>query len=482
MRYESLRSTLDTFYKNDLPKSAEAMREKVFAILDEWDAAYPNQNSYRLKAQQYRVIADTFTPIFFDELPFYYETGVLVAFCDGRFSRGAIHANGWVHLRNEHLAEEDDPKRWKLYMQNRDSLLFAQCGPYADLLHFGIPMEKVFRGGLRCAYEEVLAAKNQPLTQEEADFFDACAAGLLALKRVAERFSEAAEKEGRHDLADMASRVPWDAPRTFHEGLCTLAFMRKCLGALEGIGFSSFGMPDVLLAPLYEHDIAVGIPEETLYDLVCRFLLIWDTALDRTVKMEQVMEYEFENTLTLGGCDAAGVPVWNGVTRLFLRAQYDLSIIYPKMMFRYSADSPRDYLEAISRCALNSRSLGLYENDDCMIPALVRSGLSLKDARCYVVGGCWDAITPEVSKKFSGEYLNILRPMEWAIHRSRSMEEMVKNELVFEPFDGAKTFEEVYAVYLRNVEMLLRRKAELTAEGSRIWPKIAQGCIISALM
>jgi len=481
MKYKTIRETLDSFYKNELPKTAESICKRVFETLDKYDTENPGLNQYQLKAMQYDVIADTFEPILFDELPFYYETGALTAYSDGNYRRGgAISANGWLILRNMHMFEENDPDRFKKYNNDKASIFYDQCGPYADLIHFGIPMEKVFKGGLKTVFDELQTAKDQKLSDEERDFFEAAERGIIALKKIADKFASAALKKGMTKIADIASRVPWNAPKTFHEGLCTLAFMRKCLGALEGIGFSSFGRVDVLLKELYENDVKNDVNEAEMYDLVCRFLLIWDSALDRNKQVENGVDYEYENTLTLGGCDDEGNHVWNDVTKLFLDAQYELNIIYPKIMCRYSANSPTEYLEAIGKSTLAGKSLILYENDDCMIPALVRSGVELRDARRYIVGGCWDAITPECSKKFSGEFVNIMRSLELAIHQPEKP--LCEDGLTFESLDDIVSFEEFYNAYLRGVEKVVRSKAEKTAEGSRLWHKASPNCIVSALM
>lgn len=479
MKYQKLRTKLQTFYKEELPERAIALKERVYAEMDAYDAENPGLSAFRLKAKQYEIIANAFEPVLFEEAPFFYEMGALVALSDGTFNRGIVHANGWLYEKNVHLFVDDNPERYLVYKENERASLFSQSSLYIDILHFGIPMEKIFQGGLKGVCKALKSAQAKCRNEEEEDFIYAAIAGVEALYTIQKKFAAAAREKGLVLLAEMAERIPWEAPKTFLEGLNVMAFMRKALGSLEGVGFNTFGRPDVLLYPLYKKDMERGISEENLYDVVCRFMLVWDSALDRSVKMDGWSDYEYENTMTLGGCDAEGNPVWNGVTRLFLRAQNELSAIYPKIMYRYSADSPDAYLSAIGLSTLHSRSLGLYENDDCMIQALVNNGCTLQDARNYVVGGCWDPITPECSKKMSGEYLNLLRPMEWAIHQPLEM--MEKNKMHFKPYDACETFEELYARYLQDAYRVMYRKAEMVAQGARVWPKVFPVSIVSAL-
>lgn len=480
MSYEKIREELTSFYFGELPGEAERVRQTVFDKMDAYDSVHPNENSYRLKSKLYETIADTVKPRLFSDIPFCFETGALVAFSDGRFNRGAIHANGWLQIRNEHLYRDADPGRFDLYVKNKKASLYVQTGNYVDMMHIGIPMKKVFSAGLQGVMRELELAERDELLGTERDFIECAKAGIDALYTIQKKFAWEALECGMPELYDIAKRVPWEAPRTYHEGLCAMAFMRKALGAIEGVGFNSFGRADVLLKPLYDRDIAHGVSEERLLDLTCRFLTVWDCTLDRSEPLDSPYKYELENTLTLGGCDESGASVFNGVTRLFLAARKETNAVYPKMMLRYSKSSPEEYLALITESMLESKNFSLFENDDSIIPAMIESGIEPRDAINYVVGGCWDPQTPDCSNKFNGEYVNLLRPLEWAIHQpTESMEE---NELIFEPLDDADSFEELYERYLSYVHRVLMRKAVPMAEGSKLWHEVNPTCALSALL
>lgn len=480
MSYDRIRNRLNDFYFNTLPDMAENVRIRVYGIMDEYDKKHSNENSYRLKAKLYEVISDTVEPVVFDEIPFFFETGALVAFSDGKYCRGANHANGWLYLRNQHLFSDVDPRAMELYKAHAKHELYVQSGIYADMMHVGLPMKKIFSVGLCGVLEELCRAEQECKTDEEADFIACATTGIRALCRIAEKFSAEARSRGLEKLAQTAERVPYNPPETFYEGLCVLAFMRKALGALEGMGFSSFGRVDVLLAHLYEKDVKSGVSYETLLDLVTKFLLIWDCTLDRRKPMENQSEYEMENTLTLGGCDADGNPVFNGVTKLFIEARNNQNILYPKMMLRFSENSPAEYLELISAPLLESKSFSLYVNDDSVIPALIASGVDEKDAFDYAVGGCWDTLMPDVSIHNSGEFFNILKPLEWSIHKREDA--MQETELFFESLKEAETFEELYARYLGFVRRMLVQKASIMSRGACQWHLVNPVCTLSALM
>ncbi len=478
MVYEQIRKELTAYYFEELPALVAAHKEKVYAIMDDFAASCPGASSYALKAKMYEVIADTVTPRIFADIPFGLELGNLMPRCDGKYNRGGDHANGWLIERNMHLYEDDDKARLAEYDDMRK--YFVQNGTYADFLHMGIPMTKVFKIGLSGILAELTEAKEKCTTPKETEFIDCAEAGIRALHKIALRLSVAAEEKGMTELAGILSRVPYEPPKTFHEGLNTLGFMRKALGSLEGYGFSSMGRVDYLLGDLYESDKARGVTDEEMLDLVSRFLLIWDCTNDRRQLFEIAWEYELENTLTLGGCDEDGNPVFNGVTKLFINARDNQRCMYPKMMLRFSENSPEEYLQLISRSLTKGQSYSLFENDDVTIPALVKCGTELKDARGYLVGGCWDALTPDYNNKFSGEYFYLTNPfLDLMEPDGGNLKTM---NLSYIPFVEAKSFEELYDSYLGVIGQILRRKHQLQKEGSKIWDQVSPACALSALM
>ena len=62
MSLETLRRTLCDYYKNEVNTAVQQLHDRVYARLDDFDRTHPNQNAYRLKAEQYAAITDLFEP------------------------------------------------------------------------------------------------------------------------------------------------------------------------------------------------------------------------------------------------------------------------------------------------------------------------------------------------------------------------------------------------------------------------------------
>ena len=479
MAYEKERAALSSYYLGELIGRAERVRARVYAHMDAYAEAHPGMSAYGLKAELYRAIAEAIEPKVFAGVPYFFETGALVAYSDGKFNRGGPHANGWLYEHNKHIFIDADPALYERYRREMGSF-YPQTGCYVDMMHAGLPFKKLLRIGLSGILDEIRSAKRGEQDAEAIDFLSMCEAGILALGRIAERLSDAAREAGMTALAEVAARVPWEAPKSYYEGLCTLAFLRKALGSIEGIGFSTFGRVDVLLAALYEKDLARGVTHEDMRRDTELFMLVFDAALDTTHTVDTPYGFDLENSLTLGGCDAEGKEVFNGVTRLFFEARAANGFLYPKMMFRYSASSSEEYLALITSPLLEGKGYSLFQNDDVTIQALVRSGIAEQDACEYAVGGCWDLLIPDVFHKFSGEYLNILRLFEYAVHGDSALLEGfgIPDPHLAESAD----FEDLYARCLSLFRLIFEHKAEAVAFGSRLWHRVNPMGAFSALM
>ena len=491
--FDALRRELYDFYLHGDAERSRSFAEKCFALMDR--RATDGMTVTEQKLLQYDVICENFEPVIFRHAPFFYETGVLTSLSDGARkakSHGFVQANGWVYNRNAHLFIEQDEELYRRRTAHMKEKLYLICGPYNDTSqHFNFncrPFLEIGACGIYVRAQEELAAAE---TDEEREFLQSVCQGMLTLRRMAERFAEKAgemlaqetDGEVRSNLsfiADAAARIPWKAPRTFHEALAALAFLRTAMGSLEGAGPNTFGRIDRDLIPFYRADIESGrMTEEEAYALVCKFLLLWDCHYDHDMIMSGYADHELENTYTLGGCDADGAPLYNEVTRMFLCATREEDIIFPKIKCRFSKDSPKEYLDEISVSLLRGTSTVLFQNDGATVPALLRAGRPLHEARDYCISGCWCIATAQ-EKYDHGSYLNLLKPFEISLHGLKDTADRIGME--FEYLDGCDSFEELYRRTLSNCKRLLDAKSDVTRRGGRIFHKVDRFPIFSSTL
>ncbi len=495
MNYREMRREIGQFY---FDAQASLEKSKVFAnhcfgILDE--KVQEGMTVPQQKVLQYNVIVDECDVTLFQNAPFYFESGVLSSLSDGANvakNGGHYQANGWVYRRNEHIFREADPELWERRNIQGDACLYLICGDYNDVIqHFNFNHRPVLEVGLKGIYDRAKAEMERHEKAEEKEFFWSVCEGMLALRRLAEKYAVKAEKmlkeadadadvENLRLIAETAKRVPWEAPNTFYEALCCYAFMRTGLGSLEGVGPNTFGRLDMDLYPFYQRDIRAGIlTKAQAYDLVCKFLLIWDLHYDHDMKMVSYSDHELENTYTLGGVDREGNLVYNDLTRMFLRATREEQVIFPKITVRYDKNSPKEYLDEINLSVINGTTTIIHQNDDATIQALVNGGVTIEEARDYLVTGCW-GVTVQEEKFDHGSYVNLLKPLEYGIHNLK--DQMAYVGLNFETYDHAQDFEEVYRITVENSRKLIEERCRIVSQGGGIWPKVDTVPIFSSTL
>ena len=481
MNHQAMREELRTYYFEQADNRAVEFCDRCLAILDE--KYEENMTSQAMKRLQYGVITAEMEPVLFANCPFYFEVGTMAARCDGaRDFHGHRHPGGWTHWKNKHLFEDQDPELYALVRRQKKEKMYLICGPYNDVSqHFCFNHRPVLKTGLKGIYEQA-TAQMEGATESEKDFLQSVAEGMLCLKRISEKFAaraaemakDAVDPARKADLlriAEAAARTPWEAPQSFYEALNQYAFLRKAIGALEGIGFSSFGRMDMDLYPFYKKDVESGVltPAEA-YELISKFLVTFDCHYDHDSKFEGYADHELENTYVLGGCDAEGKPVCNELTLMFLRATREEKLIYPKIKLRYGHNSPKEMLDEANIDLLNGTSVVLYQNDEATVPAVQRSGHTLEEARDYLIFGCWGVNGNGIEKVDDGSYLNLIKPLELAVHRD--LAKMDEIGMHFAPLDDATSFEEVYRIVCDNINVLLKERARITRAGGNIWHKV----------
>ena len=335
--FTNLRNELNQYYLKDLPEKVKTYHEKCTL---EMDKNYKEGMSvFEMKSLQYRIISEHLDTVIFENCPFFYSTATMT----GR-NLYSLTAR-WTYDKNEHLFYEQDEELTRRLNAQKDEHLYYICGPFNDArVHFGFYFRPILEGGLKSVYE---TAQKQMAgaTEDEKIFLETVCDGLLTIKKIAEKFSSRAEilsheakteklKNHYAEIADTASHIPWEKPRTFREALNIYLLMKEMIEALDGIGSNTFGRLDMDLYPFYQQNIKNGIlTEETAYELICEFLLCSDCRYDHDMKMVGGGDHELENTYVIGGCDSNGVEKIDSAAYFNMIKPFEYSIhrLYDKM-------------------------------------------------------------------------------------------------------------------------------------------------------
>ena len=213
----------------------------------------------------------------------------------------------------------------------------------------------------------------------------------IAVMELAERYRVAAEKQGLTKVAETLAQVPAKGARTFHEALQALRILHYCLWC-EGEYHCGLGRIDQYLSPYLEADLAEGrLTEETALEELEEFFIACNRDSDLYIGVQQG---DNGQSVMLGGCTRDGKPAFNRLSRLAMKACGELKLVDPKINLRVDKNTPMEIYELGTELTKAGLGFPQYANDDVVIPALVKWGYELEDARDYSVAACWEFLIP----------------------------------------------------------------------------------------
>lgn len=199
------------------------------------------------------------------------------------------------------------------------------------------------------------------------------------------------EKSYYGALYDNLKNVPFEAPKSFREGVQALwflfAFTRLC-GNWSGIG-----RIDMMLGKLYNDDVSRGkITEEEARELIAHFFIKgceWIKLDSRGSGDAQ----HYQN-IVLAGCDSEGSSIINPVTYLVLDVVEEFPISDYPIAVRINPDTPAELLRKIAEVMKHGSGVCAVYNERLIIDSLVEFGYKPEEARLFANDGCWEVQIP----------------------------------------------------------------------------------------
>lgn len=253
---------------------------------------------------------------------------------------------------------------------------------------------KTLRLGLEARKNEIAGRLgDETLTREQKDFLKAAGDSVAALQAFILKYAAHAASIGETETAKVLETISKEGAHGLREALQLLRALHFSLWA-SGNYHNTLGRFDQYMYPYYRHDIDNGIlTEDEAFDLVEEFFLVCNKDSDLYPGMQQG---DNGQSLVLGGRSLDGEYLFNDLSKMCLKASYELRLIDPKINIRVDKDTPFEIYRLGSRLTEIGLGFPQYSNDDVVVPGLVREGYAKEDAVDYVVAACWEFIVPGV--------------------------------------------------------------------------------------
>ena len=352
-----------------------------------------------------------------------------------------------------------------------------------DTGHISPGWHKMFSTGLLGLAEEARRARATcPVDDDRRrDFYMAVEMVCEGAVTLSHRFANLAEEQALDDsvhrqrllaIAETCRRVPAHPPQTLHQALYFAWLMHELI-EFEGEAVRSLGRFDQMFLPYYRADLEAGrLTREQAKEL---FKYYWIKSTARTRGVENGAHF------CLGGQLEDGSDAVNELTYLILEAYEELNAPDPKLSVRFYAGSPDRLYHRVLDMIRQGHNAMVLMNDERAVPALVKRGKTMQDARSYLPIGCYEpAVDGKEAACTTNLVVNLAKGVELALHdgvdplSGRQVGPRTGDPCQFESFDA---FLDAYTVQMDHV---LERSAAAIAGHERLWSQINPSPLIAS--
>ena len=301
--------------------------------------------------------------------------------------------------------------------------------------------------------------KYRALNKGKDDFYDALILTLDAFDLLADRYRDKAlemlpsshgeEKACLQRIAIAFENVPRKSPRNFFEA-CQFFWL-----SFSFLEIDSPGLFDYTLGKYYEKD-DTGLRYECLKKL-------WELFHDTRTW-----------NLCVGGSDENGNDRCNELTYDLLAVAREYKYNTPNITMRFHPNSPEKAWDAAIDTLATGIGMPAIYNDECVVPAMEKLGISKKDACLYCMNGCnqIDIYGKSHMGLEDGEF-NVAKALEYLLFHGKCAYTKRKFGLDLGDPSAYKTYEEFLNAFFKETDYMIDKVAEISNNAQAIYAKYA---------
>jgi len=349
------------------------------------------------------------------------------------------------------------------------------CAGYEKLLKLG------YKGIIKDAeyYQEQLDKEDDKFP-DKYNFYEAVKIYYNAAIDFSRRYSNLAfdkakdeldhnKKKNFEEIGRIMRKFTEEPPDSFYEAVQFVWFSQNIANIIYQRSVLALGRLDQILWPFYQKDLASKkISDEFALELIeeLNLKLTWNiTLLPTDFTMIANALGQNTQTITISGMDAEGSDATNELSYLFLKAYNNLKVFTTDLSIRVHKNTPKEFIEEAIRVLKSTSGIAFY-NDDVHIPALVKAGYHLEDARNYVIIGCVEPTGQGNSFSATGRmFMNLPGVLELVLNNGYSnLSKMVDGLQTGDP-TNFKTFEQFYDVFKQQLRYNIEKSVKIAKIG-----------------
>ena len=341
-----------------------------------------------------------------------------------------------------------------------------------DFGHLSSNMEQLLEiglGGVMNNIRTARAEKGDDLNEQQKAFYDSCEIAIGAVSALIARLAQAV-RPVNEDSYQCLSHIVWDKPSNLYEAMQLMLIYFNVHENIFGSRIRTLGRLDVILYPFYLRDLNSGaFTKEALEEMTKYFLnKFW------------VMNVAYGLPFELGGLDRDGNEVTNELSYVIVKAYNELDIYSPKIHIRVSEKTPKDFIMLVLSSIREGKSSFVFANDNVVIKALKKAGITEQDARNYVLIGCYEpaAYAHEIGCTGNGS-INGAKMLELVLNRGRDLK---TGAMIGVDTGEITTYEELMAAIKKQIQHVVEFCLGVVRRVEAHYQELGPDPMVSALL
>lgn len=317
--------------------------------------------------------------------------------------------------------------------------------------------------------------KKPGISQVQREFYQGVTISLQGVLRFYERYASLADdlyqkqvnspyREDFRTVALICRELQKRPPESYHEALQSVWFLMVCLQMESNAASISLGRLDRYLWKWYEKEQKAGeLSYETALELTEAFFLKFNqiVCMRSGIEARYFAGFPIGFNLVVGGRNARGQVLENKLSFLFLEAQRELHLPQPNLSARLCTESSQEFLSACTDGIAKGGGLPQLFNDEGIIPALERAGLSRSDAADYGIVGCVElAGCGNMLGWSNASMFNVVKVLELTLNHGSCLLTGKQLGLDLGGLDTYKSFEELEEALKKQQSYFVKKMVE----------------------
>lgn len=309
------------------------------------------------------------------------------------------------------MSDEERTLRQRLMDERQQQIYFTYAHTCID---YGAVLEKGLIHWLARVNAELEKEPENDMLLGMKTALEAAGGFALRFAILAETMAQDADGEEKDRLIRIARacrRVPMYPARDFFEAVQSLWLMHSLIPMAEMSWASiSVGRMDQYLYPYYRNAADDGISREEMKAILKNLFVLLDSYGDGAC------------TLNIGGMDADGNDMTNGLSYLFLEVEKEMSLRAPIFAVRVHDGMPEDYLDSLIDFNLFRIGQPTFYGEIPCRAAVAGRGIDETAAADFSANSCMGLILP--GREFAdmwGVMVNMHLPLELALNHGKPL-------------------------------------------------------------